>query len=332
MIQSSSSSSAMFLPLITSCFILYQYHTTITPILSDDAKLMERWDPTDIITQPFPIQVLGPRFIYPTVGFIVIAAVCVQIITNMTLLMHHHKKSNNNIINNNNIKKNSSSLLFFFKETLKEILFYTMMQVLLFGIITLGTFLSGASLFVHIHHTVLACLFFSALAFGYFQPPPLLHVHDTLSSSSSSVSSIIMNTLLHIVIGGDVLSTYYMCQDKVEVGEEEVEVYSSSDQTNRASIASIASIAATTTTTTTSGNHHNHNGINRYVMYTTLIVTVPFQILNILDHGKQIQRWPIPIIVGSMIGHLLGCIIGIIKEVSDFILCSKLQHQLTKVQ
>ena len=50
----------------------------------------------------------------------------------------------------------------------------------------------------------------------------------------------------------------------------------------------------------------------RIVMYTTLIVTIPFQILHILDHGDQIQRWPIPIILGATIGHICGCVIEMI--------------------
>lgn len=50
----------------------------------------------------------------------------------------------------------------------------------------------------------------------------------------------------------------------------------------------------------------------RIIMYTTLIVTIPFQILHILDHGDQIQRWPIPIILGATMGHICGCVIELI--------------------
>jgi len=40
--------------------------------------------------------------------------------------------------------------------------------------------------------------------------------------------------------------------------------------------------------------------------YTTLLVMIPFQILNILDSGLQVQRWPLPIVLGSTVGWVIG--------------------------
>ena len=46
--------------------------------------------------------------------------------------------------------------------------------------------------------------------------------------------------------------------------------------------------------------------------YTTLLVCVPFQILNILDSGLQIQRWPLPMLLGSTVGWTIGSIVGLL--------------------
>jgi hypothetical protein len=44
--------------------------------------------------------------------------------------------------------------------------------------------------------------------------------------------------------------------------------------------------------------------------YGTWLVCIPCQILQILDWGIQIQRWPLPIVLGCTIGWVLGNVIG----------------------
>ena len=46
--------------------------------------------------------------------------------------------------------------------------------------------------------------------------------------------------------------------------------------------------------------------------YATLLVAVPFQILNILDWGAQIQRWPLPIILGCTFGWIAGSLFALL--------------------
>jgi len=46
--------------------------------------------------------------------------------------------------------------------------------------------------------------------------------------------------------------------------------------------------------------------INRFILYSTLLVTIPFMILNVLDNGNQIQRWPVPVLLGSTVGLIVG--------------------------
>jgi hypothetical protein len=46
--------------------------------------------------------------------------------------------------------------------------------------------------------------------------------------------------------------------------------------------------------------------------YATLLITIPFQILQILDSGIQVQRWPIPLVLGSTVGWVAGSIVGLL--------------------
>jgi hypothetical protein len=52
-------------------------------------------------------------------------------------------------------------------------------------------------------------------------------------------------------------------------------------------------------------------------LYTTLLCTIPFQILTVLDHGMQIQRWPAPVLLGSTYGYAFGTLIGILINYID---------------
>lgn len=44
----------------------------------------------------------------------------------------------------------------------------------------------------------------------------------------------------------------------------------------------------------------------------TLLITIPFQILQILDSGNQVQRWPIPLVLGSTVGWVVGSVVGLL--------------------
>ena len=45
-------------------------------------------------------------------------------------------------------------------------------------------------------------------------------------------------------------------------------------------------------------------------VHATVFVTIPFQVLRLYDWGSQIQRWPLPMILGSTYGFVLGSIFG----------------------
>ena len=46
------------------------------------------------------------------------------------------------------------------------------------------------------------------------------------------------------------------------------------------------------------------------VSHCTLATTIPLQILRLYDRGWQIQRWPVPVILGSTYGWILGVLVG----------------------
>jgi hypothetical protein len=46
-------------------------------------------------------------------------------------------------------------------------------------------------------------------------------------------------------------------------------------------------------------------------LYGMLLVSIPFQVLAVLDSGIQIQRWPIPILLGGTYGYVAGTLVGI---------------------
>ena len=48
--------------------------------------------------------------------------------------------------------------------------------------------------------------------------------------------------------------------------------------------------------------------------YGIILTLIPFQTFNVLDSGAQIQRWPLPILLGSTYGYCIGSIIGILSR------------------
>ena len=58
--------------------------------------------------------------------------------------------------------------------------------------------------------------------------------------------------------------------------------------------------------------HHFSSRLATCRSYGTIITMVPCSLLLILDWGAQIQRWPIPIVLGSTIGWSLGTCIGLV--------------------
>jgi len=52
------------------------------------------------------------------------------------------------------------------------------------------------------------------------------------------------------------------------------------------------------------------NLLQTIVLYSCISCTIPLQILLLYDRGWQLQRWPIPVILGSTIGSIGGTVFG----------------------
>lgn len=46
-------------------------------------------------------------------------------------------------------------------------------------------------------------------------------------------------------------------------------------------------------------------------LYGMILTSIPFQVVNILDAGLQIQRWPLTIIIGVTYGYVIGTFVGV---------------------
>ena len=58
--------------------------------------------------------------------------------------------------------------------------------------------------------------------------------------------------------------------------------------------------------------HWDNTNLASFQIYGTLLVAIPFQVLHVLDWGIQIQRWPLPVIIGTTYGWIVGSALGII--------------------
>ncbi len=229
--------------------MLFELQNNILLRLSEDERLMERWDPTDIINQVFPFHQLQLYVFKVTLGILTVS-----------LLLHMYFTFSDGGSSTN---ARTSRLI-----TMTCGYFY--MLGILFVCVLLNCILCGASPFHHVQHLLMACWYLTLLSFGYYEPP---------GKNTFGLRSIIV----HVMLGG---GEYEQEDVKLEGGpSHEISMDKPSDI---------------------------REYIHRCVMYTTLVVTIPFQVLHILDHGDQIQRFPIPIILGSTIGHCAGCIFGVV--------------------
>lgn len=63
------------------------------------------------------------------------------------------------------------------------------------------------------------------------------------------------------------------------------------------------------------GNNKQQAIVARACSQGTIAGTVVLQILRLYDRGWQVQRWPVPVIMGSTIGWTVGAIVGTLWNV-----------------
>lgn len=58
---------------------------------------------------------------------------------------------------------------------------------------------------------------------------------------------------------------------------------------------------------------HQEEIMAGWILRSIIVILVPMQILLLYDRGWQIQRWPVPVIVGTTIGWVIGTFIGTVS-------------------
>jgi hypothetical protein len=145
--------------------------------------------------------------------------------------------------------------------------------------------LCGASVYDHLLHTYLAALYVVALS--WFDPPIFYHTSmvDTVSwsrrtSGRSSTGSSLMYPLYF-----DVILQQLRGPPPLVTGTASVEV-------------------------------RQQFILSQTIVYCCWIGTIPAQILLLYDRGYQIQRYPIPVILGCTIGWTIGILFGTVRAFS----------------
>jgi len=208
----------------------------IFDVLKDDGVKMERWDPTEILASPFPLNVLR------TVVFTSCRSIMTPNEFMATTLWYFYRGK----YTLKDLEQGTRYNLM--KRTIKYLIMMAALTIILFFI----SILCGASPFVNVHHSLLACFYLATLGFGYIQP---------------KADESIQTAIKRVIVGPDYSELPYI--DCLV------------------------------------------NEMNGCIMYSVLgVMTVPFMILTVLDGGFQIQRWPLPMILGTFCGHMIGITVG----------------------
>ena len=332
-----SSSVAAVLSISSAIYLCHLLQKNILQVLNEDAAQMERWDPSDIISQPFPVQYLQSH-IFESILFIM----GINFISSLTSSL---------------LQKGKQKGTRFF--ILHFMLNYIVMIGFLFTLVLVSILLmggggiswgdlssdtsssdpssasfsdvssnsSGGSPKTMTHQlqlTIMASLYLTFMAFGYFHPPSLTSIFSRSIDDNipyindTQLSQVPILILIHVLVGTNNVLIKNEKSDDDDDNVNESKGYDNSDTDNKnledtKSYHQNEYIGDSNDSDKRDDNENEDDKeiANRYVMYATLFVTIPFQILNILDHGNQIQRWPIPIILGSTIGHCIGCIIAV---------------------
>ena len=176
---------------------------------------------------------------------------------------------------------------------------YMVMMATLNLVVLFIAILCGASPFQNLHHTTLATVYFTTLAFGYIQPG----IDDGNGNSNGNGTS---TSLIH--------GRFQSIKTTIEkvLFAPDYDYYSSVNNTNIISNSSDVNVSAESSSPQLNNLKENLlvNELNCYILYGTILTTIPFMVLNILDHGDQNQRWPMPILLGALCGHIVGIVLG----------------------
>lgn len=261
------------LTIFNCVFLLVHVHYTLLPILREDYNKMERWEPTEILAVPVPLDPLKSVTFHASASISILSLLFFALEsvfldkkidkkgTEGHLLVedpHHQSPSGKRIP--------SASKGITLHNIITLVANYFISSTLMQFITFLVVVLCGASPVEHLHHTLLASAYLSNMMFSYIPPN-----HERLS-------------LFHSI------ANVFMAFSKFNKHE--------SGQEQNQSPFNMMQMRITE--------------FNAFILYSIIGVLCPCMILNILDHGEQYQRWPFPIILAGLIGHIIGAILGLL--------------------
>jgi len=297
---------------IQCIFIIYLIRNNVLHLLHQNAIEMERWEPTEIISTPFPIEVLR-LFVYNVVISIMILS------TSIHIIIHKCAISSSSTSTSTITPYTSTST-----STFQTIIHYCIMMIVLYILSLFIIILSGVSITNHIIYSLYANLYFTFLTFGYFQPPPPASASSSTFGEQHQVQQPNREQQKKVAVNGigSSKSSSSSSWTVISYYSNQLLIYLflGKHNTNNTNINIIIDDDNNDEYVNNNDEYDNTNIfvffeeiVNRYILYTTILVTIPFQILNILDHGDQFQRWPMPIIIGATVGHCFGTLIGLMR-------------------
>jgi hypothetical protein len=165
-------------------------------------------------------------------------------------------------------------------------------------LLTLVFILYGASLYDHIFHTYLAAVYVCTLS--WLDPPIFSFTRDHKSKVPTTTAAHTTTQLHH--------PRHVYDSILLHLRGSTPQVTSTA-----AAAVTVAAAAASSSSTTWQRQRQQQLILSQNIVYTCWICTVPTQILLLYDRGYQIQRYPVPIILGSTIGWILGVLLGTIR-------------------
>jgi hypothetical protein len=149
----------------------------------------------------------------------------------------------------------------------------------------------GASPYQHGAHTLLAATYLSTLCF--FDPP--IFGHHTVSHPQTTTTAKSFDLLYDALL------------ERLQGPQRRMPRNDDDDDGNN-------------------GHYHDDDDdsivqqqqmiLARTIWYSCIAGTIPMQILLLYDRGWQVQRWPIPIILGCTMGWIIGTVLGTILAVT----------------
>jgi len=247
--------------------------------------IQEKWDPSKIIETPFPSFLLA---------YLSATAFLVSLLYNITIRFYWR------------FYKGKSSVQL--RDMIQKLLFDTL---LIFVTIWITFFLCGMHPFHYYHQSICACLYVTHLLLC---PSELANINLQHASHEDSILGISINSN---VTGNNILPLNLPILDRLEKYMtnllNHLLLNPSHHQTHNIDMHKDEDIRLTKGLTSSEFSVVINLDLGyRIRRYCILLAVMGCMILRLLDRGLQIQRWSLPIFIGSTCGFIFGSIVHLL--------------------